>query len=118
MAGLLGLSAVGLAAAGSHVVAGPDAGQAARVWQAANGMHLLHAAALLALAPSLVARAPLFLRLAGWAWTAGVLLFSGSLYLRVVLDLPSLRAVAPLGGLLLMAGWLSVVLAAAGKRTP
>lgn len=118
MAGLLGFTAVLLAAAGSHVVAGQDPGQTEKVWQAANGMHLLHAAALLALAPSLVARAPLFLRLAGWAWTAGVLLFSGSLYLRVVLELPGLRAVAPIGGLLLMAGWLFVVLAAAGKRTP
>ena len=45
-------------------------------------------------------------RLAGWAFLAGILLFSGSLYALAILDLPVLGAVAPAGGLSFVAGWL------------
>lgn len=45
-------------------------------------------------------------RRAGWAFLSGILLFSGSLYALAILELPALGAVAPLGGLSFIAGWL------------
>ncbi len=45
---------------------------------------------------------------AGWFFLAGVFLFSGSLYALVLFDAPAFGALAPLGGLLLIAGWLTL----------
>jgi uncharacterized membrane protein YgdD (TMEM256/DUF423 family) len=45
------------------------------------------------------------MRAAGWAWAVGILVFSGSLYLLALTGVSWLGAVAPLGGLSLLAGW-------------
>lgn len=50
-----------------------------------------------------------------WAcglFTAGVVLFSGSLYFLVFTGIGVFGAVAPLGGVCLMAGWASLVVGA------
>jgi uncharacterized membrane protein YgdD (TMEM256/DUF423 family) len=52
------------------------------------------------------------LMLAGWGFTLGILIFSGSLYALVLSDLRWLGAITPLGGLLLIAGWLGLAWAA------
>jgi uncharacterized membrane protein YgdD (TMEM256/DUF423 family) len=41
-----------------------------------------------------------------WIWTAGITIFSGSLYLLAVTNVRWLGAITPFGGLLLLAGWL------------
>jgi uncharacterized membrane protein YgdD (TMEM256/DUF423 family) len=43
---------------------------------------------------------------AGWLFQAGVVLFSGSLYVLALTDVKVLGAITPLGGLLFLAGWL------------
>ena len=43
---------------------------------------------------------------AGWLFVAGTILFSGSLYALSLTGLRWLGAVAPVGGLALLAGWL------------
>jgi uncharacterized membrane protein YgdD (TMEM256/DUF423 family) len=47
---------------------------------------------------------------AGWLFVAGTILFSGSLYLLALTGLRWLGAVAPLGGLAFMLGWLCLAL--------
>jgi uncharacterized membrane protein YgdD (TMEM256/DUF423 family) len=47
----------------------------------------------------------------GWLWLGGILVFSGSLYALCFTGITKLGAVAPLGGLLLLAGWVSLILA-------
>jgi uncharacterized membrane protein YgdD (TMEM256/DUF423 family) len=76
--------------------------------QSALLMHVLHAPALLAVA-WLAARGRL-VNLAGMAFAAGLLLFCGAVYAQAGWSL-RLPHVAPLGGLLLMAGWLLLGLA-------
>jgi uncharacterized membrane protein YgdD (TMEM256/DUF423 family) len=44
--------------------------------------------------------------LAGWLFAAGILFFSGSLYLLVLLNIPWMGAITPLGGISFIAGWL------------
>ena len=45
------------------------------------------------------------LSLAGYLLLAGVLVFSGSLYVLSLANLPWMGAVAPVGGTLMIAGW-------------
>ncbi|WP_397547179.1 DUF423 domain-containing protein [Rhodothermus marinus] len=45
------------------------------------------------------------LSVAGWCFLAGIVLFSGSLYVLVLTDTPWLGAVAPLGGTAFILGW-------------
>ncbi|QSB03540.1 DUF423 domain-containing protein [Methylomonas sp. EFPC1] len=45
------------------------------------------------------------LRMAGWCLVAGVVLFSGSLYLLAILNIGWLGMITPLGGLAFLAAW-------------
>ncbi len=71
---------------------------------------LAHALALLGvgLLAGRTARPRLTLRLAGWGFLAGTLLFSGGLYVMGVTGSRALGPIVPVGGLLLMAGWLAL----------
>ena len=50
---------------------------------------------------------------AGWLFAAGILVFSGSLYLLSITGTQWLGAVTPLGGIALLAGWLALAWAVA-----
>ena len=70
-----------------------------------------HVLALLAVGVLWTARPELrTLGTTGWLWLGGIVIFSGSLYTLCFTGITKLGAVAPLGGLLLMAGWLSLAL--------
>ena len=74
--------------------------------------HFYHALALLAAGVLWAARPELrALGTTGWLWLGGVVVFSGSLYALCFTGITKLGAVAPIGGLLLLAGWLSLALA-------
>jgi uncharacterized membrane protein YgdD (TMEM256/DUF423 family) len=47
--------------------------------------------------------------MAGWFFTAGIVLFSGSLYALALTGVTILGAITPLGGLALLAGWASLM---------
>jgi uncharacterized membrane protein YgdD (TMEM256/DUF423 family) len=47
----------------------------------------------------------------GWLWTGGIVVFCGSLYALCFTGVTKLGAVAPIGGLLFVAGWVSLLLA-------
>ena len=76
------------------------------VWNKAVFYHFIHAIALLVLALySTINRGACLLLL------AGILVFSGSLYLLALTNLRWLGAVTPLGGLCFLAGWAWLVFA-------
>jgi uncharacterized membrane protein YgdD (TMEM256/DUF423 family) len=52
------------------------------------------------------------LRAAGWSFTVGIVLFSGSLYLLALSGITALGAITPLGGLLFLIGWALLIAAA------
>ena len=71
-----------------------------------------HAVALLAIGTLWAARPELRgLGTTGGLWAGGIVVFSGSLYLLCFTGITKLGAVAPIGGLLLLGGWLSLLLA-------
>jgi uncharacterized membrane protein YgdD (TMEM256/DUF423 family) len=68
-------------------------------WQTAVQYQMWHAIALVALAVIPGSRRAAFLI------AAGILLFSGSLYLMALTGVRSLGVATPLGGVLMIAGW-------------
>ena len=71
-----------------------------------------HALALLAIGVLWAARPELrSLGTTAWLWVGGIVVFSGSLYTLCFIGITKMGAVAPVGGLLLLAGWLSLALA-------
>jgi len=94
-AGLSAALAVGAGAFGAH---GAD-GKAAEWLQTGSQYQLIHAVAALA-ALQMGLRGP------SWIFLAGGLIFAGTLYL-MALGLPRwLGAITPIGGALLIGGWL------------
>ena len=99
-----GLLAIALGAFGAHALRGVlEANQTRDLWNTAVLYHLVHAPALL-----WVATSEPFLQGAILCWTAGIVLFSGSLYALALTKISVLGAITPIGGLLLMAGWAIV----------
>ncbi len=114
---LLGSVNAGLAviigAFGAHALSARVSPDLMSVYHTGSQYHFYHALALLALA-ALASRVPEMteLRWAGWLFTAGIVLFSGSLYLLAVTGTRWLGAITPIGGLAFIAGWVAVVLGA------
>lgn len=109
---LYGALAVILGALGAHALLpqGEAAAQALARFRTAQSYHFYHALALLAVGLLAQSRPSVALTFAGACFGAGVLLFCGSLYLSALqLAPPSL---APLGGVLLILGWLALIWAA------
>ncbi|WP_446830303.1 DUF423 domain-containing protein [Candidatus Foliamicus sp.] len=82
-----------------------------RAWDWANRLHGAHALGLLVVA-GLLRQQPesLFYKLTGWLLIAGIVLFSASIYLKI-LGGPDLAAWTPFGGMSLAAAWLCATVA-------
>ena len=102
LAGLGGASAVGLAAYGAHALQLPP--DFKRSFDNGNRMHLIHSAVLVA--------APSFPRplLTGSLFAMGILAFSGSCYVVAFTQDKKYGKLAPVGGITLMAAWLTLLI--------
>ncbi|HLU69285.1 MAG TPA: DUF423 domain-containing protein [Fibrobacteria bacterium] len=102
---LLAFLGVALGAFGAHALRERLSPAMLQVWNTAVLYHLLHAVALFAL--GLYARTSgADVKVGGTLLTAGVLVFSGSLYALALTGIKPLGAITPVGGLLFLAGWL------------
>ena len=109
VAAAAGFLAVALGAFGAHGLNKILAQNGtATIWQTAAFYHLVHAVMLFVLA----GRKPLA---AGpwWCFLAGIVIFSGSLYLLAATDARWLGALTPIGGVSFLAGWLWLAITAA-----
>jgi uncharacterized membrane protein YgdD (TMEM256/DUF423 family) len=116
----LGGLAVGLGAFGAHGLKDRlEALHTAATYQTAVQYHFYHALALLAVALlALQGRPSGALAVAGWAFTAGVLVFSGTLYGLALSGIKWLGAITPIGGLAFIVGWAALAVAAGGAVRP
>ncbi len=104
---------VALGAFGAHGLANVlEANGRAATFDTASQYHLMHALALLGAAWAADRWPGRLTRWAGGLFAAGMILFSGSLYVLAIFNVGFMGAVAPLGGALLLAGWLCLGLAA------
>ncbi|MBD1432801.1 DUF423 domain-containing protein [Sphingobacterium sp. DN00404] len=122
IASLFGLTAVILGAFGAHGLEGKISEYHLGTWKTANQYHFYHTLALLFL--STFSRAKnASIRVSFIAFTVGMLLFSGSLYLLSIRSLIGLEGfgwlgpVTPLGGLCFMVGWIGLFIAAVRNRS-
>ena len=114
VAGLLGAAGVVLGAFGAHALEKRLEPAQLDVWSTAVEYHLVHAVALLAVALfGAATERPVTWPAAGF--TAGILLFSGSLYALALGGPRVLGPVTPLGGLCFIGGWLALVTLARGS---
>jgi len=107
IAAVLCFLAVALGAFGAHGLRSAlEAHGMHNVWNKAVLYHFIHAIALLVLALYGTAN-----RTAWWLLFAGILVFSGSLYVMALANLRWLGAVTPFGGLCFLAGWAWLIIA-------
>ncbi|MFN8423632.1 MAG: DUF423 domain-containing protein [Anaerolineae bacterium] len=115
IAAVSGALAVGLGAFGAHALRGSLTEARRETFEIAVRYQFYHSLALLAIGilagrtPPLPWAGPIGALLLG-----GIVIFSGSLYALVLTDRGWLGAITPIGGVLLILGWL--VLAVAGSR--
>ena len=99
-----GFLSVALGAFGAHGLRNHVAAEMLTVWQTGVMYQFFHALALIAVG--------LWLKQSGaaapfvyWAFTLGIVFFSGSLYVLVLSGIKGFGAVTPIGGLAFLVGW-------------
>lgn len=113
---LCGFVAVALGAFGAHGLRDLVGADRLVTWDTAAEYLGLHALAILGCGLWLLQRpGERLVHAACVAFLAGILIFSGSLFLLVLTDYRLLGMATPIGGLLLLAGW--AILAVAAQRT-
>lgn len=113
---LLGTIAVALGAFGAHALKGTlEASGRVETFETAVKYQFYHAIALV-LIGVLLSRAEgdaiKWLNWSGYSFAIGVIIFSGSLYTICFTGITKFGAVAPIGGVLMIVGWVLLFLSA------
>ena len=108
-----GFLAVAIGAFGAHGLRSRLSPDMLAVFETGVRYHMYHALALLATALVMERMGGRLMVCAGWSFTAGIVLFSGSLYLLALTGVTILGAITPLGGLAFLIGWACLAIAAA-----
>lgn len=112
VAALAGFTGVTLGAFGAHGLRGKLSPEMLAVFETGVRYQMYHAAAILIVGLMLARNGGRLMAVAGWLFTAGILLFSGSLYLLALTGVTVLGAITPIGGVAFLAGWACLALAA------
>lgn len=102
------LLAVGAGAFGAHALRERLAPDLLAAFETGARYQMYHALALVAVGLAVGRWNSGGLTAAGWLFLAGTLVFSGSLYALALTGARWLGAIAPLGGLAFLAGWLAL----------
>lgn len=105
--------AVALGAFGAHGLEGKLEPKYLETWKTGVTYQMFHATGLLIVAV-LLGKLPAnaLLSWSGWLMFAGIILFSGSLYVLSVTKISILGAITPLGGLAFLTAWVLMIIAA------
>jgi len=112
LAGVSGFLSVALGAFGAHALKAKLSTEMMAVYQTGIQYQQFHALALLGVALLMNNHPSPSLTNAGWLFTAGTLIFSGSLYALALTEVKILGAITPIGGLAFLAGWACLIRAA------
>ncbi|MFD2785181.1 DUF423 domain-containing protein [Hymenobacter rubripertinctus] len=114
LAAMLGALSVGIGAFAAHGLRKSlEAAGRFETFETAVRYQFFHTLALLGIGLLLLARPELrSLSTVAWLWLGGILVFSGSLYVLCLTGITKLGAVTPIGGVLFIAGWIVLALAA------
>lgn len=110
-----GFLAVALGAFGAHALKERLSEKYLAVWETAVQYQMFHALALVAigiLMSSKLLGSVTSLSAAGYLILAGIIIFSGSLYVLSLTGIGILGAITPIGGVAFLAGWILLIVAA------
>jgi uncharacterized membrane protein YgdD (TMEM256/DUF423 family) len=118
VAAVNGFMAVAAGAFGAHGLKSRVGAEALAVFETAARYHMYHALALLAVGLVAERWRSGAASAAGWCFTAGIVVFCGTLYALALTNMRYrwLGAITPIGGLALLLGW--ALLAVAALRLP
>jgi uncharacterized membrane protein YgdD (TMEM256/DUF423 family) len=109
---LAGFLAVALGAFGAHALRGRLSPEMLGVFETGVRYHMYHALAIVIVSLIMGRMDGWLIQTAGWAFTVGILLFPGSLYLLALTGVTVFGAITPLGGLAFLIGWACLAVAA------
>ncbi|HUG98505.1 MAG TPA: DUF423 domain-containing protein [Gammaproteobacteria bacterium] len=113
MGAIFGGLGVAAGAFGAHALRSQLEPRMLEVFETAARYQMYHALALFAAAWILQQSQAPAAQVAGWAFVAGILLFSGSLYAMAFTGVRGLGAITPIGGAAFLVGWVALAVAAA-----
>jgi uncharacterized membrane protein YgdD (TMEM256/DUF423 family) len=113
---VFGALSVAAGAFGAHALRSQLEPRMLEVFETATRYQMYHALALFAAAWLIQQTQSQAAQMAGWAFVAGILLFSGSLYAMIFTGVRGLGAITPLGGVAFMVGWIGLAVAALKLR--
>jgi uncharacterized membrane protein YgdD (TMEM256/DUF423 family) len=109
---LAGFVGVAFGAFGAHALRSRVSPEMLAVFETGVRYQMYHAFAVLVVALAAARLDGWLIRGAGWAFTAGIVLFSGSLYALALTGVTILGAITPIGGLAFLVGWALLIAAA------
>lgn len=110
---LAGFLAVAFGAFGAHALRSRLSPEMLAVFETGVRYQMYHALALLIVAAAAARFGGWMMIAAGWLFTAGIVVFSGSLYALALTGVTTLGAITPIGGLAFLGGWALLAIAAA-----
>ena len=112
-----GFIAVALGAFGAHALEGVLSQYGEGIWDTAVQYQMFHAAAILVVGIlGYIFGASKALKVAAWTMNLGIVFFSGSLFVLALTEIKVLGAITPIGGVLFLTGWISVMVATKNYR--
>jgi uncharacterized membrane protein YgdD (TMEM256/DUF423 family) len=102
---LAGFIGVAFGAFGAHGLRNRLSPEMLAVFETGVRYQMYHAFAVLIVALATTRFDGWLIRAAGWSFTLGIVLFSGSLYALALTGVTKLGIITPLGGLAFLAGW-------------
>ena len=119
LAGLNGFLAVSIGAFAAHILRDRLSPELLNTFQTGVQYHMYHALGLFGIG-LLMLNFPTsnLLRISAYLMIAGIVLFSGSLYLLSITGTKWLGAITPLGGLCFLTAWVLIVWFAAKQKFP
>ena len=108
---LAGLVGVAFGAFGAHGLRGRLSPEMLAVFETGVRYQMYHALALMLTSVAAGRAGGRAIAAAGWLFAAGIVLFSGSLYLLAVTGITGLGAVTPIGGVAFVLGWACLAIA-------
>ena len=106
---LAGCVGVMFGAFGAHALRNRLSPDMLAVFETGVRYQMYHAFAVLIVALAAARFDGWLVRAAGWAFTTGIVLFSGSLYALALTGVTILGAVTPIGGLAFLVGWVLLI---------
>lgn len=111
------LTGVGMGAFGAHGLKAVISPEMMAIYQTAVNYQMWHALGLLAIGIIHQQMPDRMISWAGWFMFTGIVIFSGSLYLFAILNLPWLGMITPFGGACFLLAWLLLSIPLTKKKS-